>query len=335
MSRLRIGFAGAGFIAGIHASGLIQRRDVEITAVVDPNEGQAGPFANTYGARSVPSFADLLGESDAVYVCAPNRYHAEMAIGALRAGKHVFSEKPMAISPEDARRVRAAAERAKGVYQIGFNKRFAPVYRRMKERIEAGDLVPRWANIKMNRGELQRPPWVADAAITGGFLYETPIHVLELSTWLFGPAHEVFCRARQTCSDQLDAFAMVLTFASGVSATLCSSAHTTWLFPYERVEVYGEHSMATTDEMDRLTVQCGLDAEPETLDVSELAILERWGYAAAHEAFIAATRGERQAAAGAAEGEAAVLLVDACYRAAQSEGPVRLDSRGRAARAPS
>jgi myo-inositol 2-dehydrogenase/D-chiro-inositol 1-dehydrogenase len=321
---IRVGFAGAGFIAGIHAEVLGELPDARVAAVFDPDRERAEAFAAKTGAPAVASFDALLSEVEAIYVCTPNTLHAEQAIAALDAGLHVFSEKPVATSLADARRVREAAAKARGVYQIGFNKRFAPIYRAVKERIDSGVLTPRWALLKMNRGDLHRPPWVADPALTGGFLYETPIHVLDLARWLFGPPREVFCRAAQTCSQQLDDFAAVLTFQSGLSAAFCSSAHTTWLFPFERVEVYGEHAIAVTEEMDWVTLQLGLDAEPETIDVSQLPIAERWGYRAEDEAFLAALRGERPPAVGAEDGALAVELVDALYRSAETGQPVGL-----------
>ena len=322
---IRIGFAGAGYIADIHAGVLSTQGDVRIAAVCDADASRAEAFAAKHGGEPARSFEQLIRSVDAVYICTPNALHAELAIASLEAGRDVFSEKPMATSPADAERVRAAADRSNGVYQIGFNKRFAPIYRALKERIEAGNLAPRWANIKMNRGELSQPSWVADASLTGGFLYETPIHILDLACWLFGPVREVICRARQVAANHLDDFAMLLTFESGLTATLCASAHTTWLFPFERLEVYGEHGIAVSEEMERITFQLGLDAKPEVNDVSERPMPERWGYQAADLAFLAAVRGEEQTAAGALEGKQAVDLVAACYRAAESGQPVRLE----------
>jgi myo-inositol 2-dehydrogenase/D-chiro-inositol 1-dehydrogenase len=322
---IRIGFAGAGFIAGIHAALLTERRDARITAVFDAEARRAGELAASAGARTVHSFEALLGESDAVYLCVPNALHAELALQALAAGKHVFSEKPMATTLDDARRVAAAAAKAKGVYQIGFNKRFAPIYRALKDRIDAGELQPLWGHLKMNRGDLSQPPWVADDSLTGGFLYETPIHLLDASEWLFGPIDEIVCRAAQRCAGQLDDFALLLTFRSGLTATFCSSAHATWLYPFERVEVYGEHAAAVTEEMDRITFQTGPRGVPATQDVSALPVAERWGYTAEAESFLAAVRGKAPPGVDAAAGLRAIELVDACYRAAETGAPVRLD----------
>jgi myo-inositol 2-dehydrogenase/D-chiro-inositol 1-dehydrogenase len=322
---LRIGFSGAGFIAGIHADLLASMPDAPLVAVFDPDADQAEAFASKTGARAVPSYEALLEDVDAVYICSPNLVHAEMAIAALEAGKHVFSEKPPAISLADVRRVRKAADGAQGVYQLGLNQRFAPVHRAVHERIASGALVPRWAHVKMNRGQLLQPPWVADASLTGGFLFETALHVLDVMMWLFGPVEEVVCRAAQTCAPQLDDFAMLLTFESGLTATFCSSGHTTPLVPFQRLEVYGEYAAAVTEEADSVTFQLAIDAQPETVDASGLPWSDRWGYRAEDEAFLAALRGEAPVPVGAADAERVVALIDACYRAAESRVVVRLD----------
>jgi myo-inositol 2-dehydrogenase/D-chiro-inositol 1-dehydrogenase len=326
---VRIGFAGAGFIAGVHAGVLAALPDVRVSAVLEPDEARAHAFEARTGARPLPSYEALLEESDAVYICVPNTLHAGLAVEALDADRHVFSEKPMATTLADASGVRAAAGRSDAVYQVGFNRRFAPVYRDLKGRIESGELAPRWGHVKMNRGELQRPRWVDDTSLTGGFLYETPVHVFDLACWLFGPLDEVVCRAAQTAYRELDDFAMLLTFRSGLTATFCSSAHATWLFPFERLEVYGEHAVAVSEEMERITFQRSLDAESWTLDVTQLPMPRRWGYAQEDEAFVAAVRGEAPPAVSAADGERAVRLVDACYRAARTREPVRMEDEGR------
>ena len=238
MDTLRIGFVGAGFIAGVHAEVLARDPRVRVHAVIDPDLHRVTMFALDTGAKVVPSLDDLLGDVDALYICTPNALHADVAIHALDAGVSVFSEKPMATSIESARAVLDAATRARGVYQAGFNRRFAGVYRELKHRIATGDVVPASALLKMNRGELQRPAWTGDPLMTGGFLYETPIHMLDLVRHLFGDPVEVVCRARATAYDQLDDFSLLFTFASGMSAVLATSAHATWLYPFERVEVY-------------------------------------------------------------------------------------------------
>jgi myo-inositol 2-dehydrogenase/D-chiro-inositol 1-dehydrogenase len=320
----RIGFSGAGFIAGIHAELLASMPEAEVVAVFDTDEARAEAFASKWGGRVVASYEALLEDVEAVYICSPNLVHAEMAIAALEAGKHVFCEKPPALSLPNVRRVREAASRAAGVYQLGLNQRFAPAHLAIKERISSGALTPRWAHVKMNRGQLLQPPWVADASLTGGFLFETAIHVLDVMMWLFGPATEVVCRAAQTCAPQLDDFAMLVTFESGVTATFCSSGHATPLVPFQRLEVYGDYATAVTSEADSVTFQLAVDAQPVTVDASDLSWSERWGYKAEDEAFLVACRGDAPAPVGAADAERVVSLIEACYRAAETRETVRV-----------
>lgn len=217
---LRVGFAGAGFIAGVHAAILAADARVSVAAVFDPDPQAAALFGLKTGARVLPDIDLLLGDVDALYICTPNALHAGLAVVALDAGLHVFSEKPMATSLAGAQAVHDAAMRARGVYQVDFNRRFAPVYAELKRRIDGGALTPRSALLKMNRGERQRPAWTGDASISGGFLYETPVHMLDLARFLFGEVEEVFVRARRSIYDELDDFSMLLTFVGGMSATL-------------------------------------------------------------------------------------------------------------------
>ena len=317
MDTLRIGFMGAGFIAGIHAEVLARDPRVSVHAVIDPDLQRVTTFALNTGATVVPSLDDLLGEVDALYICTPNALHADVAIHALDAGVSVFSEKPMATSLDGARAVLDASVRARGIYQVGFNRRFAGVYRELKHRLVSGDLAPTSALLKMNRGELRRPAWTGDPLISGGFLYETPIHMLDLVRHLFGEPVDVVCRARATTYDQLDDFSMLFTFASGMSAVLATSAHATWLFPFERVEVYGEHAAIVTEEMERITFATGDQQAALTLDFAQQPRDERWGYIEEDGRFVDAICGVGESAVNAAEALATTELVDRCYAAAR------------------
>ena len=319
MPHVRVGFIGAGFIAGVHAGILARDERVALTHVFDPNPHQSALFALKHGVTSVPSLDDLLGAVDAVYICNPNAFHADAAIRALDAGLHVFSEKPMATSLDDAGRVRDAAKRASGVYQAGFNRRFAPVYVEMKRCLDDGDITPTSALLKMNRGELQRPAWTGDPAISGGFLYETPVHMLDLIRHLFGEPAEVVVRARSTVYQQLDDFSILFTFPSGMSAVFATSAHTTWLFPFERVEIYGEHAIAATEEMERMTFARGIGQASQTQDYSQLPFEERWGYIEEDRRFVGAILGIEAPAVSAGDAYGTTALVDRCYHLAAGD----------------
>jgi len=311
----RVGFVGAGFIAGIHAGILERDARVTVAAVYDPDEHAAAVFAAKTGARVCPSLDDVLGAIDAVYICNPNATHASAAVRALEAGLHVFSEKPMATSLAHAQEVLDAARRAKGIYQGGFNRRFAPVYKELKQRLASGELTADSALLKMNRGDLRKPAWTGDAAISGGFLYETPVHMLDMVRHLFGEPAEIICRGRATHYDQLDDFSMLFTFASGMTAVMVTNAHATWLAPFERIEVYGDHVMAATEEMERITFAHASDVQ--TFDFAQLPLEDRWGYVEEDARFVDAIDGACAPVVTAADAFATTQFIERCYHVAR------------------
>lgn len=314
--RVRVAFVGAGTMANVHAEALNRDGRAAIVGVTDPRTSAADAFVARWGGRAAPSLDDVPAlQPDAVYVTSPNVLHVEPVLIALRAGAHVFCEKPMAASLAGAKQVLDAVRSAGLVYQIGFNRRRAPVYREAKRIIKEGVVEPRWGHVKMNRGELRDPAWVGDATVTGGFLYESTIHMLDMLRWLLGDVAEVQGHGDRTVYEQLDDFALLLRFESGAVTTLCSSAHATWQFPYERIELYGAHTSLVTEEMDRLSVTTGVRAPAQVTEAAELPALERSGYAAEDSAFLDAALGLSLPSPDAEDAYRAVELVEACYRA--------------------
>jgi myo-inositol 2-dehydrogenase/D-chiro-inositol 1-dehydrogenase len=322
---VKVGVLGAGFIGRIHALNLRRDARVELVGVADVATAAATRLAAEVEARPMRDLADLIDAgARAVFVCTPNSLHVEPVVAALDAGLHVFSEKPMATSLDGARAIRAAAARARGAYQIGLNRRFANTYRFLKGQIERGRLVPRLAQMKHNRGDLQQPPWTGDPRVTGGYLYETPIHLFDMGRFLFGDVATVFGAARQSVYDELDGFVMLFTFTSGVVASVTSVAHTSWLFPYERVEVYGDHCTGVTEEMERAWFSPGIREQAEAVDCWHMPFEQKWGYVEEDHVFIDTVLGDRPPAVTAEDGYRATELVEATYRAARTGQPVTL-----------
>jgi myo-inositol 2-dehydrogenase / D-chiro-inositol 1-dehydrogenase len=145
----------------------------------------------------------------------------------------------MATTLEAARKVLEAATSSKKLFQVGFNRRFAPVYRRVKDLLQ--NAPPHTAHIKMNRGELLKPVWTGNEEITGGFLFETPIHMFDMMRFQFGEVVSIDARLGRP-----NDFSMLVEFASGMHATFVTSADASWFFPYERLEIYGEYATIET-----------------------------------------------------------------------------------------
>jgi myo-inositol 2-dehydrogenase/D-chiro-inositol 1-dehydrogenase len=317
---LKVGIIGAGYMGTLHARNLMADERVHIVGVADVAADRAEPLAHLTRAPIFPSATALLEAGvEAVYVCTPNTLHTEAVLAALQHGVHVFSEKPMATTLRQARQILAATRTSRGLYQIGHNRRFAPAYALAKQHIMEG-FVPTSANVKMNRGELQNPPWVADTGLTGGFLYESTIHLLDMVRWLMGEVVEVTCRARASIYSQLDDFVMLLTFAGGQHGAFSSCAHTAWAFPFERLELYGDHAQIVTEEMERVVYTPGLGRASVRHDFAQLSLAEKWGYGTEDRLFIDAIVDGKTPPVTAEDGYKAVELVTACYHSAQRQG---------------
>jgi myo-inositol 2-dehydrogenase/D-chiro-inositol 1-dehydrogenase len=256
---------------------------------------------------------------DALYVCTPNAVHARFVIPALQAGVHVFSEKPMATSLDVARQIVTAARAARGLYQVGHNRRFANVYKFIKSTLANG-FRPVAAHVKMNRGELKNPVWTGDPRVSGGFLYETPIHLFDMMRWLLGDVIAVQCLARKSFYNELDSFSMLFTFADHRHCTFTTVAHTTWAFPFERIEIYSDHAQLATEEMEKVAYAPGLGQDMVSYNYTQVPFQQKWGYVEEDRLFVDSVLGGKPPAVTADDGVRAVELVEAIYRSAHMGG---------------
>jgi myo-inositol 2-dehydrogenase/D-chiro-inositol 1-dehydrogenase len=320
----RIAIIGAGHMGRIHAQNLSRDERVQLVAIEDIVPGNAEKAAVEYSCAACASLDEIFAHKpDAVYVTTPNALHLEPVMAALERGIHVFSEKPMATDLKQAKQILDAVERTGLIYQIGFNRRFAPVYKFVRDCISQG-FKPFSANVKMNRGELLNPPWVGNTALTGGFLYESTIHLLDMIRWLMGEVAEVYCRAEASVYKELDDFSAILTFESGHHAVFSSCAHCSWAFPFEKIELYGEHASLVTEEMEKVTFSPALKEQIITSDCFQLSPSDKWGYVEEDRLFVDALIGEGFPPVKALDGYHAVELSEAMYRSARTGKPVRL-----------
>lgn len=321
MAEVKIGILGAGGIARVHASNLKKDERVKIIGVADIEPSRAASLAKEVGdAKPVQRLEELfeLGV-DAVYVTTPNTLHVEPVLMCLEHDIHVFSEKPMATSLAEAKQIRDRAAGSQAIYNLGMNRRYASVYKRVKELIVSEELTPYLVNIKMNRGELLHPAWTADPKVTGGFLYETPVHLIDLSRYLFGEVETVRCEARQNLSEkELDTFAIMLTFESGTIANFVTYAHAGWSFPFESIEIYGKYTTVTTQEMEKVMVASGLNQPIQMDDFYQLPTDVKWGYVEEDRRFIDAVIDGTEPPVPVEDAFRSAELVEAIYESAKN-----------------
>ena len=321
MNKVRIGIVGAGYIGNVHGKIYSREERAEISAVFDIIPERTDVAAKSLGAKACASRDELMENCDAVLVCAPNKTHKEIALHAIAEGKHVFCEKPFTIGMDDAKELRDAANTGKGVFQVGFNRRFAPVYQKLRELLQNDNAHS--AHIKMNRGELLNPEWTGDVNVTGGFLYETTIHLFDMMRFQFGEIEELTAYGSQHEYPELDEFSVIFKFKNGFHCTFASSSDASWHFPFERIETFCHHRTIVTEEMERLHDSRGTDPNFETVSFQMLEKEEKWGYVQEDRAFIDAIINGSEPAVTADDGFKSVELVEAVYSAIRSGERIR------------
>lgn len=315
MPRIKVGIIGAGYIGGVHASILARDERVEIAAVYDVVPQNAQAIASAHNARVGATPAEVIESCDAIFITTPNTRHVPLALAAIDAGKHVFCEKPLATNLADAETVFAKATKSAAVFQVGHNRRFAPVYVALKQLLATH--TPHSAHVKMNRGELLKPVWTGDPSVTGGFLYETPIHMFDMVRFLFGEVESLHAFGSSHEYNEIDDFSVLLKFAGGLHATLATAADASWLFPFERVEVFCHHATLVTREMESLVCSTNLEGHFTEQSMRQLPREEKWGYAQEDRAFIDSIVHGTPSLVTALDGLRSVELVSAVYQSLQ------------------
>ena len=323
MDRVKIGIVGNGYVGNVHGGIYAREERAEVAALYDIIPERAEATAKRIGGKVCSSREELLDNCDAVLVCAPNKTHIEIASAAIAAGKHVFCEKPFSIGLDDAKHLLDIANASETVFQVGHNRRFAPVYVKLKELL--ADDPAHSAHIKMNRGELKNPVWTGDVNVTGGFLYETTIHFFDMLRFQFGEIDELVAYGSQHEYPETDEFSIIFKFKSGFHCTFASSADASWHFPFERIEVFCHHRTIMTEEMVRLFDCRGMNADFETYNFHREDEEIRRGFAQEDSAFIDAILNTTEPLVTALDGYKAVELVESVYEAIRTGKSIRFD----------
>ncbi|MHA6485367.1 Gfo/Idh/MocA family protein [Paenibacillus sp. strain BS8-2] len=189
----KLAIIGCGGIAnGKHMPSLKHLKNVEMVAFCDIVEERAVEAAAQYGAegaRVYTDYTELLKDAtiDIVHVCTPNDSHADIAIAAMEAGKHVMSEKPMAKTASDAGRMLEAAKRTGKKLTVGYNNRFRTDSQILKQVCEAGEL----GEVYYAKAHAVRrravPTWgvfLDEEKQGGGPLIDIGTHALDLTLWM-------------------------------------------------------------------------------------------------------------------------------------------------------
>ena len=310
---IRVGFVGAGRLGRVHARHLMRLPEVSVGAF-DVIQASAESFASEVGGSSFSSFDELLENSDAVAVVTPSDLHADYAVAALNAGKHVFIEKPVTLSTAEALPISVAASAGPElVCTVGQVLRWFPMYRRAHELVKAGEIgLP--AAFRMSRGgglPGAGRAWFEDHSKSGGVFIDLGVHDFDYLLWTFGPVTEVVARSvGAKTGSGVDYGLATLTFANGA----VGHVESTWMDaedPGMSFEFCGSAGMlewnsrtsGTVKGMGRVDGHFMPDYDPFFGQMKE---------------FVTAIREGRPAAVSLADGVAALRVAEAALESARS-----------------
>ncbi len=199
-NKVRVGLVGAGWIGREHARNILSHPKAELVAVCDADATATARLKAETGSpfRTHARLDDLLQDAiDAVVIASPNALHADMCVAAAAAGKAIYCEKPMAISMADARRVRAAVEKARVPYLIGYHRRMNPLYQHLRGLVQEG----RFGRLFMAESDyLHHIPgdwdiwsWLGREAVAGSLFHAGGGHNVDLLRFFCGEITEATC----------------------------------------------------------------------------------------------------------------------------------------------
>lgn len=255
---LGVGFVGAGNFARAMLLPRFQKLSgAELVGVSTASGMNAKTVGDRFGFRyATTDTPALLADAGvhAVVVATRHGSHARLAADALRAGKAVFVEKPLAIDRAGLDDVLAAQAETGGVLTVGFNRRFSPLAAEVKGAFAPG--LPVAISYRINAGHIPREHWTQDPEDGGGRIVGEVCHFVDLCQFLAGDDPvEVFAHALGGPEGGMqDTVAITLRFARGSVATIAYFATGDKSFPKERVEVFGGGAVAVLDDWREVTV---------------------------------------------------------------------------------
>ena len=254
--KIKLGLLGAGnFASAIMLPALSKVNGIELTGVASASGLSAQNAANRFNFRYATSDENNILEDPAINTVAiltRHHLHARQAIAALNAGKHVFCEKPLAITSQELEEVFGVLDKISGhsqVLMVGFNRRFAPFSQRLKAFL--GDRQePLMANYRVNAGYLPASHWLHDLSQGGGRIIGEGCHFIDFLTFLVGdPPKSVAAFALPDEGHyQEDNVHLSFTFPDGSIGTVDYLANGDKAFPKERLEVFTAGQVAVLDD---------------------------------------------------------------------------------------
>jgi predicted dehydrogenase len=241
-----------GWWSDVLADAIRRSGKLKIVSCFSRSPEKREAFAKKYGCRAAGSYDEILADRkiEAIVNTTPNSVHRETTVAAAKAGKHVFLDKPIANTIDDALAITEACRKAKVVLALGYQRRRESHFRWIKENLDKfGKLVNAEANISRDRlGKIDLNSWRYTAeGMPGGVMLQIGIHYTDVLEYLLGPVKAVSGRFVRLVlpGDNPDVASLVLEHENGALSTLNASYASA--SEYYLMNIYGKEASAYYD----------------------------------------------------------------------------------------
>lgn len=325
---LRVGLLGAGRIGQVHAVNIAGNPGSTLVAVSDFYAEAAEKLAAPYGADARTTDEILADDSiDAVLVATSTDTHADLIDAAVSAGKAVLCEKPVDLALERAKA--CLAKSGSGKVMIGFNRRFDPNFKAVKDSAEAGE-IGKTEMLAVTSFDPAPPP-VSYVKVSGGLFRDMMIHDFDMANFIMGAVPVAVTAMGSSIVDpeigeagDVDTAVVTMTYADGRIAVIKNSRRAVYGYD-QRVELLGSEGLLQAGNMLENTVAKSTVAGV-TSAKPEFFFLERYmrAYAAEWTAFVEAVTNGTPMPVSLEDGVAALAMAEAATEAAKTGGKVEV-----------
>ncbi|WP_310829595.1 Gfo/Idh/MocA family oxidoreductase [Paenibacillus pedocola] len=251
MSAAKLCFIGAGFHASTNIYPAVIGAGADITAISTRDLERSKAALQRFGSRGT-AYDDYhlmleQEECDGVVVVAQPGDQTAMVLDCIRAGRNVYVDKPLGWNADEAQQIADAAKQAGVIVMVGFMKRYAPVYKKLKELIDGGTLGA--ARSFQATFAVDSTPFCKDEE---QFIKLAAIHIIDLMRFLFGEAPQV--SGFSGSSGEFISQSIALKFENGIVGNVYFTGMTAWSRESERLLVTFDHGFASAEEIDKLVI---------------------------------------------------------------------------------
>ncbi|MFT7457448.1 MAG: putative dehydrogenase/threonine dehydrogenase-like Zn-dependent dehydrogenase [Planctomycetota bacterium] len=262
---IRCGVIGAGsFATNEFLPLLVKQGNIELRSIASATGVRAHALGKKYGFSTCSSDAMSIIEDesiDCVFILTRHDTHANLSAAALRAGKHVFVEKPLSLNIEELKDVEVALEESAGLLMVGFNRRYAPLAGQMKkyfgQRAQPASIVYR-----VNVGHRPAEHWLHHPEQGGGVVLGEACHHIDFCNWMIGkaPVEIIANKLESNCGGFIaeDNVHVTIRYTDGSIAHVAYLSNGSKAYNTERVEFFCDNKVATLTDFKKLEMAKGM-----------------------------------------------------------------------------